>query len=79
MNIYKEMKKRVFRNSDVHSHITRNRSQYRIPRTRLKCIRQSCLHFGLSLWNSIDKEITNSKTIYIFKRQIKKELLEENC
>ena len=79
MNMYKEMKKRVFRNSDVHSHITRNRSQYRIPRTRLKCIRQSCLHFGLSLWNSIDKEITNSKTIYIFKRQIKKELLEENC
>ena len=76
MNMYKEMKRRVFRNSDVHSHITRNRSQYRLPRTRLKCIRQSCLYLGLSLWNSIDEEITKSRTIYIFKRKIKKELLD---
>ena len=76
MNMYKEMKKRVFRNSDFHSHRTRNRLHYRLPRTRLKCIRQSCLYLGLSLWNSIDKEISDSKTIYNFKRQIKKELLE---
>ena len=75
-NIYKDMKRRVFRNSDFHSHITRNRLQYRLPRTRLKCIRQSCLYLGLSLWNSIVKEIIDSKTIYNFKRQIKKELLE---
>ena len=77
MNMYKEMKCRVLRNSDFHNHTTRNRSQYRLPRTRLKCIRQSCLYVGLSLWNNIDKVITDSKTIYNFKRQIKKELLEE--
>ena len=31
MNMYKEMKKRVFRNSDFHSHKTRNRLHYRLP------------------------------------------------
>ena len=77
MNINKEMKSRVLRNSDFHNHTTRNRSQYRLPRTRLKCIRQSCLYVGLSLWNNIDKVIIDSKTIYNFKRQIKKDLSEE--
>ena len=75
-NMYIEIKRRVFRNSDFHNHITRNRSQYRLPRTRLKCIRQSCLHVGLTLWNNVDKDISDSKTIYNFKRQIKKQLLE---
>ena len=68
------MKSRVLRNLDFHNHTTRNRSQYRLPRTRLKCIRQSCLYVGLSLWNNIDKVLIDSKTIYNFKRQIKKEL-----
>ena len=77
-NMYIEIKRRVFRNSDFHNHITRNRSQYRLPRTRLKCIRQSCLHVGLTLWNNVDKDISDSKTIYNFKRQIKKQLLEGN-
>ena len=74
--MYIEIKRRVFRNSDFHNHITRNRSQYRLPRTRLKYISQSCLHVGLTLWNNVDKDISDSKTIYNFKRQIKKQLLE---
>ena len=75
-NMYIEMKRKVFRNSEFHNYVTRNRTQYRLPRTRLKCIKQSCLYAGLSLWNDIGKEITDSKTIYNFKRQIKKQLME---
>ena len=75
-NMYIEMKRKVFRNSEFHNYVTRNRTQFRLPRTRLKCIKQSCLYAGLSLWNDIGKEITDSKTIYNFKRQIKKQLME---
>ena len=77
LNLHKAIKRRIVRNSDFHNHLTRNRSKYRLPGTRLKCVRQSCLYFGLSLWNKINKDIIDSKTIYNFKRQIKIKLLEE--
>ena len=61
LNLHKSIKRRIVRNSDIHNHRTRNRSKYRLPGTRLKCVRQSCLYFGLSLWNRISKDIIESK------------------
>ena len=72
MNAYPEIKKRVLRNSAYHNHLTRCRSQYRLPGTRLKCIKQSCLYIGLTLWNKHEKDITVCKNIFEFKKLMKK-------
>ena len=77
MNAYPEIKKRVLRNSAYHNHLTRCRSQYRLPGTRLKCIKQSCLYIGLTLWNKHEKDITVCKNIFEFKKLMKKTLLNQ--
>ena len=65
LNVYPEIKKQVLRNSAYHNHMTRYRSQYRLPGTRLKCIRQ----------NKFEEKICVCKFIYDFKTQMRKILL----
>ena len=77
LNVYPEIKKQVLRNSAYHNHMTRYRSQYRLPGTRLKCIKQSCLYIGLSLWNKFEANITICKNIHNFKTHMKELLLNQ--
>ena len=77
LNVYPEIKKQVLRNSAYHNHMTRYRSQYRLPGTRLKCIKQSCLYIGLSLWNKFEENMTVYKNIHKFKTHMKELLLNQ--
>ena len=74
MNIYPDIKRKVLRNSAYHNHQTRHRSQYRLPGTRLKCIKQSCLYVGLTLWNRYEKVTDKCKNAYELKREMRKTL-----
>ena len=55
----------------IHSHNTRNIGKLYSRRARTN-YGQSTLHFvGTKLWNALDSDLYNSKSIYIFKRALK--------
>ena len=45
-------KNKMKRNSEYHNYNTRNSSDYRLPGSRLKQVRQSFFYKGLKLWNT---------------------------
>ena len=59
----------------VHHHNTRNENKLYAMRARTK-YGQSTLNFlGTKLWNSLDINIQNSKSTYIFKKTIKQKFI----
>ena len=63
-------------NSDFHNHYTRTRGFYRPPSSRLALTeRKSVKVHGSLLWNSLSNSLKMSRSLYSFKRQLKKELL----
>ena len=65
------------KNSSIHNHETRKSDDIRVPSTN-SCIREFSIRIkGALTWNSIPKIIRNSKSIYIFKKELKKFLLEK--
>ena len=61
-------KNKMKRNSEYHNYNTRNSSDYRLPGSRLKQVRQSFFYNGLKLWNDgIDQHLI----IYIPTRSFK--------
>jgi len=62
------------KHSDIHSYNTRHANDY-ISGSPSSLIKQSVKYTGPKLWNSLDKDITNSKTIQAFKSCYKKQLI----
>ena len=77
-----EFKNKMIRNSEYHNYNTRNQSDFRLPKTRLKKIRQSFLFVGIDLWNKLSQSTIIYKSslkfksnLRNFKRNIKKKMI----
>ena len=71
-NKFLNFSNRFLKNSDFHHHNTRNNEHYRLPKGRLRIFRNAYFVQGLTLWNSLDLNITNCNNIKNFKMNIKK-------
>ena len=69
-NKYLSFKNRMSRNSQYHNYNTRNNSQFRLPASRLKCIRQSFFYKGTELWNRLNTNLTIYKPNIQFKSNL---------
>ena len=74
----------MLRNSQYHNYNTRNNSDYRLPGSRLKIIRQSFFYKGIDLWNRLNTNLTIYKpniqfksNLSSFKRRIKTKLMTD--
>ena len=83
-NIYTSYKNKLIRNSQHHSYNTRNNSNFRLPGSRLKNIRQSFFYKGIDLWNRLNTNLIIFKpniqfksNILTFKKRIKTKLLAD--
>ena len=83
-NMYPFFKDRLTRNSEYHNYNTRNRSDFRLPGSRLKNIRQSFFYKGIKLWNRLNENLTIFKpniqfksNLYSFKQRIKAKIFAE--
>ena len=83
-NRYPSFKNIMIRNSQFHNYNTRSNSDFRLPGSRLKNIRQSFFYKGLDLWNRLNSNITIYKSniqfksnLLSFKRRIKAKLLTD--
>ena len=83
-NKYLNFKNRMSRNSQHHNYNTRNNSQFRLPASRLKCIRQSFFYKGTDLWNRLNTNLTIYKpniqfksNLSSFKRRMKAKLMTD--
>ena len=83
-NIYTSYKNKLIRNSQHHSYNTRNNSNFRLPGSRLKNIRQSFFYKGIDLWNRLNSNLTTFKpniqfksNLLSFKKRIKTKLLTD--
>ena len=81
---YLSYKNKLIRNSQYHSYNTRYNSNFRLPGSRLKNIRQSYFYKGIDLWNRLNSNLTTYKTniqlksnILSFKKRIKTKLLTD--
>ena len=75
-NNFPSHKNKILQNTATHSYATRHRELFYIPQERLEICRKSFLNKGLSLWNDLDTEIKNQKTLKPFKRAIKDILIQ---
>ena len=69
-NIYPFYKNRLIRNSQYHDYNTRNNSDFRLPGSRLKNIRQSYFFKGIGLWNNLNNDLTIFKPNILFKSNL---------
>ena len=83
-NIYTSYKNKLIRNSQHHSYNTRNNSNFRLPGSRLKNIRQSFFYKGIDLWNRLNTNLIIFKpniqfksNVLTFKKRIKTKLLAD--
>ena len=66
-------------NSDVHSHFTRQASNFHIPYTHTSLDHKTITYEGPMLWNMFNKQLKASKTISNFKHVFKSVTLESYC
>ena len=65
------------KNTDHHSYLTRQASQYHLSHSRTQLSKTSITFEGPKLWNSLDKSLQGSKTTFTFKTNFKKEILNK--
>ena len=75
-NNFPRHRNKILQNTATHSYATRHRELFYIPQERLEMCRKSYLNKGMSLWNDLDTEIKNQKTLNSFKIAIKNKLLQ---
>ena len=63
-------------NSNFHDHDTRHSEDLHVPYGRIDVRKFSIKIHGANLWNSIPDQIKNSQSIYMFKQQFRKYLIE---
>ena len=62
-------------NSDIHEHFTRISKNIHLIQHRTLVREFSIKIHGPKIWNEVDFEVRNSRTIFAFKKIIKKNLL----
>ena len=77
MEKFQHFKSLLISKSSIYCYDTRNKDQFRPPRSRLNIIRNSFFANGISLWNTLDIETKNSINIFRFKQKIKNDLLSK--
>ena len=65
------------KNNATHNYNTRSASQLKLIRPNLNINKYSIKYSGSKLWNSLDSELKNSKTINSFKSNYKKTLISK--
>ena len=65
----------LIQNSALHSHNTRQSSDYHISYSRTKTRQLSISIYGAKIWNSLDQNLKSSVTLQNFKYRYKKYLL----
>ena len=76
-NRFPNYRNKILQNTATHNYATRHRELFYIPQERLEICRQSFLNKGISLWNDLDVEVKNIKTLKSFKNAIKRMLLQK--
>ena len=76
-NNYPILRYRILQNSSSHSHATRYRDLLKPPFERLEICKRSYLYQSVCLWNKLDNDNKDSKSLDNFKNNIKRNLLEE--
>ena len=62
-------------NCSIHNYNTRNARNTHLPLNRTPTLQSSLFDYGPVLWNSLQPQFKNSKTVKQFKRLYKKHLL----
>ena len=70
------IKHKILQNCPTHNHATRYKNQIRPPRERLEICRKSYRSQSICLWNNLDKNIKESKSLQIFRNRVKYNLYE---
>ena len=74
--LYPDFKRRIMKNSSVHTYETRISDLYRPPSERLNLVQKSYLYQSVILWNSLGLDIKKYNAIITFKKKIKTLLIE---
>ena len=77
MSKFPEFKDSLTKISSCYSYNTRNHDQFRLPMERLNICKNSFYVIGIKYWNELNKEIKDSVNIHVFKRELKKIILNE--
>jgi hypothetical protein len=64
-------------NSDIHQYNTRQKNNLHIPNCRTSTKQNTISFQGPKLWNSLPMDVRSSPSIMIFKRKVRKYLLNE--
>ena len=73
------LKNRILYNYSTHNHITRNRYKLKPIRERLELCKNSYLSQSVKLWNNLDDNTKESKSLYNFKLKVKQSLINTLC
>jgi len=65
----------LIHHSDIHSHYTRYREEFRLPQFKKSKTQLSLLYSSIKIWNSLSIDLKNITSINSFKRQYKSQLL----
>ena len=65
------------RNADIHDHGLRNAPDLHVPYGRLDIRKFSIKLAGANLWNSLPDIVQNSQSVYIFKKNMRKYLIDK--
>ena len=75
---YTLFKESVHRNGSFHSYSTRSRDQLRPNHCRLTRFFTSFINYGMRKWNVIPANIKSAKSVYSFKRKLKKYFINQH-
>ena len=67
------------KNNQVHSYPTRQALDYHLPLVRTKLRFNSLIYTGPQFWNSLESDITQAVSLFVFKRRLKLVLLNRYC
>ena len=67
----------LLHHDQVHSHGTRNRRSFTVPRFNKPRSQCSIKYKGPKFWNSLSPELSNSNSIHIFKKRLKRNLISQ--
>ena len=76
-NSYPNLRKNISFNCSTHNHATRYRNQIKPIRERLEICRNSYLSQSIFLWNKLNENIKECKSLHNFKNKVKDLFLDE--
>ena len=76
-NSFPSIRQRILQNSPSHSHATRNRNLLTPPMGRLEICKKAYVFQSVCLWNKLDVDTKDSKSLHNFRYKVKHNLLED--